>query len=84
MIGVDTRFSGNRFGGDLLVDGLSRIARTVDDIGIAVVMLDVLDCGCPELVQKRLKLYMSYGFAALPSQPLRLFLPISVVRQILD
>ncbi|MFY9290257.1 MAG: GNAT family N-acetyltransferase [Methylorubrum rhodinum] len=84
MIGVDTRFAGNRFGGDLLVDGLSRIARTADDIGIAVVMLDVLDCGCPELVQKRLKLYMSYGFVALPSQPLRLFLPISVVRQILD
>lgn len=75
MIGVDTRFAGNRFGVDLLVDSLSRIAA---------VMLDVLDCGCPEFVQKRFKLYTGYGFVALSSQSLRLFLPISVVRQILN
>lgn len=84
MIGVDTRFAGNGFGGDLLVDALSRIARAADEVGIAVVMLDVLDCGDPELVEKRLKLYTSYGFAPLPSQPLRLFLPIATVRQLVS
>lgn len=80
MIGVDQKFSGKGFGGDLLVDALTRIARAADDLGIAVVMLDVLDCGDPELVAKRVKLYQSYGFTPLPSRPLRLFLPLATVR----
>lgn len=83
MIGVDARFAGHGFGGDLLVDSLSRVARAADAIGIAVVMLDVLDCGRPEFVEKRLKLYTGYGFTPLPSQPLRLFLPIGTVRHLL-
>lgn len=80
MIGVDVRFAGHGYGGDLLVDGLKRIYRASKAMGIAVVMLDVLDCGAPDLVAKRLKLYMDYGFAPLPSNPLRLFLPLSAVR----
>jgi ribosomal protein S18 acetylase RimI-like enzyme len=83
MIGVDARYAGQGFGGDLLVDGLRRIARAADAIGIAVVMLDVLDCGQPELVARRVKLYSGYGFAPLPSQPLRLFLPIGTMRRLL-
>ena len=83
MIGVDTRFAGRGFGGDLLVDGLGRIARAADDLGIAVVMLDVLDCGNPKRVARRLKLYSGYGFMPLPSRPLRLFLPIATVRALL-
>ena len=80
MIGVDLKFDGHGYGGDLLIDALSRIARVADDMGIAVVMLDVLDCGNTERVGKLLKLYMSYGFAPLPSNPLRLFLPLATVR----
>ena len=80
MIGVDTKFAGKGYGGDLLIDVLSRIARAADDIGIAVVMLDVLDCGNAELIEKGLKLYTSYGFSPLPSNPLRLFLPLATVR----
>jgi GNAT superfamily N-acetyltransferase len=83
MIGVDQKFAGNGFGGDLLVDALTRITRAADDLGISVVMLDVLDCGIPELVAKRLNLYLSYGFAPLPSQPLRLYLPLATVRELL-
>lgn len=83
MIGVDTRFAGKGYGGDLLADALTRIARAADDVGIAVVMLDVLDCGDAALVQRRLKLYTGYGFAPLPSQPLRLFLPLATVRDLL-
>ena len=80
MIGVDSRFAGKGFGGDLLVDALMRIARIADEIGIAVVMLDVLDCGNSSLVKRRKELYESYGFAALPSDGPRLFLPIDTVR----
>ena len=83
MIGIDTRYAGRGFGGDLLVDALSRIVEAAEAIGIAMVMLDVLDCGTPELVERRLKLYRGYGFEPLPSQPLRLFLPIATVRQLI-
>jgi len=71
-------------GGDLLVDCLRRLTRAADAMGIAVVMLDVLDCGDMEKVDKRGALYASYGFEPLPSNPLRLFLPIATVRKLVS
>lgn len=82
MIGVDSRFQGRGYGGDLLVDCLTRLAGAADALGIALVMLDVLDCGDPDKVAKRLALYTSYGFAPLPSNGLRLFLPMGTVRML--
>ena len=83
MIGVDQRFAGRGYGGDLLIDALARIAHAAGDLGIAVVMLDVLDCGNPERVERRKRLYASYGFAPLQSNELRLFLPLATVRELL-
>lgn len=80
MIGVDSRFQGQGYGGDLLIDCLARLAGAADTLGIAVIMLDVLDCGDPDKVEKRLALYTSYGFEPLPSNGLRLFLPMATVR----
>ncbi|MBN8646408.1 MAG: GNAT family N-acetyltransferase [Caulobacterales bacterium] len=82
MIGRDIRFAKGGFGGDLLVDCLKRIFNVSEQLGIAVVILDVLDCGNPKLVAKRLELYNSYGFMPLPSQPLRLFLPVYTIRKL--
>ena len=84
MIGVDQQFSGHGFGGVLLADALTRISRAADEIGIAVVILDVLDCGSPELVARRKKLYLGYGFKPLLSNELRLFLPVGTVRTLLQ
>lgn len=83
MIGVDRRFRGRGHGGDLLVNCLVRLAHAADALGIAVVMLDVLDCGDPKQVANRRALYTSYGFQPLPSHPLRLFLPMATVRALL-
>jgi ribosomal protein S18 acetylase RimI-like enzyme len=83
MIGVDARHQGRGYGGDLLVDALTRIAQAADAIGIAVVILDVLDDGGLEQVARRKALYESYGFQPLPSRPLRLFLPLATVRQLI-
>jgi ribosomal protein S18 acetylase RimI-like enzyme len=80
MIGVDQRFAGRGYGGDLLVDALKRIARAADALGIAVVMLDVLDDGDEGRIARRKALYEGYGFSALPSNPLRLYLPVATVR----
>ena len=83
MIGVDLRHQGKGFGGDLLVDCLGRIASAAEDIGIKVVLLDVLDCGDPVLTQRRRALYANYGFAPFPSNDLRMFLPMSDVQALL-
>ena len=80
MIGVDLRHQGKGFGGDLLVDCLRRIARAAEDIGIRVVLLDVLDCGDTALTERRKALYASYGFMPLSSNDLRMFLPMSDVQ----
>lgn len=83
MIGVDRRFSGHGYGGDLLADCLKRIVRAGDELGVAVVMLDVLDDGNVALVDKRKRLYASYGFAPLPSNAMRLFLPIATIKPLI-
>ena len=81
MIGVDSRFQGRGYGGDLLTDVLTRVARASDKIGIAVVILDILDCGNPDAVARRKRLYEGYGFQSLASRPSRLFLPVATFRQ---
>lgn len=84
MIGVDARFQGKGYGGVLLIDALKRLLGASETLGLAVVMLDVLDCGDIDRVQKRVDLYKGYGFAPLASIPLRLFLPIATVRKMVE
>jgi len=79
MIGVDLHHQGKGFGGDLLVDCLRRIAGAAEDIGIGVVLLDVLDCGDPARTERRKRLYAGYGFAPFPSNDLRMYLPMNDV-----
>lgn len=81
MIGIDSRFQGRGYGGDLLTDALIRVARASDQIGIAVVILDIIDCGNPDAVARRKRLYEGYGFRSLASRPSRLFLPVATFRQ---
>lgn len=84
MIGVDTRYAGHGYGGDLLADALLRVSQAAVNVGIAVVVLDVLDDGNPDLVARRKALYAEYGFEPLPSDPLRMFLPMATVRKLLE
>ena len=83
MIGRDVRFSGAGFGADLLVDALRRIAQAADSLGIAIALLDVLDCGDPHRTARRQVLYESYGFQPLSSNPNRLFLPLKAIRELI-
>lgn len=83
MIGVDVRYAGKGYGGDLLADALSRIAVASESLGIAIVILDVFDDGQPEMIARRKSLYESYGFTPLQSHPLRLFLPVATIRKLL-
>jgi GNAT superfamily N-acetyltransferase len=82
MIGVDRRFAGRGYGGDLLADCLMRIERIADQLGVAVIMLDVLDCGDAGVMEKRKRLYAGYGFMPLLTNDTRLFLPLATVKRL--
>lgn len=83
MMGVDTRFAGRGYGKDLLMDALLRIHRLSREIGTAVVMLDILDCGDPEKLERRRALYVRLGFMPLQANPNRLYLPIATIGKLL-
>jgi GNAT superfamily N-acetyltransferase len=83
MIGVDRRVQGRGLGRDLLVDSLWRIVEAERSVGIALVLIDVLDCGDAVQVTRRKDFYLRHGFAELPGQPLRLFLPIATLRELI-
>lgn len=76
MIAVDQRFAGKGYGSDLLVDALLRIKTASKSLGIAIVVLDILDCGDPQKIQLRKALYKKFGFQPFPSNPMRYFLPV--------
>jgi len=84
MIGIDQKYQSQGFGGAILAEALSKISAAADTIGIKVVLLDILDCGNPDLVERRRALYLRYGFLPLPGQALRYFIPIATVRLILE
>jgi hypothetical protein len=63
-----------------LADCLKRIVAVADRVGIAVVILDVFDCGNVEKARRRAASYAGYGFQPLPSMPLRMFLPVATIR----
>lgn len=83
MVGRDGRCKGGGYGGDLLADCLKRIAQIADQIGVAVVLLDILECGDEEKTRRRVELYAGYGFQSLPSMPMRMFLPVATIKSLL-
>lgn len=84
MIGRDEKYKGGGYGGDLLVDCLKRIAGIAEQIGTAVVLLDVLECGDAEKTKRRVDLYTGYGFQPLASNPMRMFLPVATIKGLLE
>ena len=81
MLGVDLSVRGRGLGKVLLADALKRIALISEQLGIAAMVLDILDDGDRAAVARRWAFYESFGFTAFPSQPMRLFLPTRTVRE---
>jgi GNAT superfamily N-acetyltransferase len=84
MIAVDQRYAGRGHGGELLADGLERVTVAAESIGIAIVLLDILDDGNTELIARRRALYRTFGFAPLPAMPNRMLLPVDSIRAMLN
>lgn len=83
MMGVDSSRQGEGIGTLILADALRRIERGSESVKTAVVLLDVVDCGDAERVKRRKQFYEKFGFEPLPSQPMRLFLPVASIKNAL-
>ena len=81
MIAVDRRQQGEGIGRILLADALARAASAAEQVGIRVVVLDIIEDGGNELTEKRRAFYTAMGFQPLPGRPLRMFIGIETVRR---
>jgi ribosomal protein S18 acetylase RimI-like enzyme len=62
FLGVDQRWQGQGIGKMLLADALRRSLAASRQVGSFCVVLDVLDDGDPEKLEKRVELYEGVGF----------------------
>lgn len=79
MFGVDRKAQKQGLGRVLLADALNRAATVSRRIGLAVVVLDVLDDGDEKAVEQRHRFYEKAGFIAFPSRPSRMFIPMGTI-----
>lgn len=80
MIAVDRRYQGQGLGRFLLADALKRSVAASVQIGVKAVVLDVIDDGGPDVVERRRQFYAAMGFQSFPSLPSRMFILVGTVR----
>ena len=71
-LAVDRSYQGQGLGAVLIADALHRIALASQVMAVYAVMVDALNETAAEF-------YRQFGFIPLPSQPLKLFLPMDTV-----
>jgi GNAT superfamily N-acetyltransferase len=71
-LAVDRSYQGQGLGAVLIADALQRIALAGQVMAVYAVMVDALNETAAEF-------YRQFGFIPLPSQPLKLFLPMDTV-----
>ena len=80
MIAVDQSRQGMGLGSDLAVDALNRARRASSEMGIKLVVLDVIDDGGDEAFTRRMEFYRRLGFQSLRDRPERMFISIDSIR----
>lgn len=75
-LAVDSRWRGQRLGEHLLLDAMSRVLEQSESLAIAALVVDARD-------SEAAAFYAHYDFIAFPTTPLRLFLPMKTLRQLL-
>jgi GNAT superfamily N-acetyltransferase len=76
-LAVDRSYHGQGFGAVLIADALQRIALAGQVMAVYAAVVDALD-------ESAAAFYRQFGFISLPSQPLKLFLPMDTVTRSLD
>ncbi|MGB5465089.1 MAG: GNAT family N-acetyltransferase [Sedimenticolaceae bacterium] len=76
-LAVDKSYQGQGLGAVLIADALQRIALASQVMAVYAVVVDALNESAAEF-------YRQFGFIPLPSQPLKLFLPMDTVTESVD
>ncbi|MCC7420864.1 MAG: GNAT family N-acetyltransferase [Planctomycetaceae bacterium] len=71
-LAVDQAFQSQGYGGSLLVEAMRRVAQTASLVGVAGLFVDAKD-------ERAAQFYSHFGFVALRSNPLKLYLPIGTL-----
>ena len=74
-LAVDSHFRGNKIGTFLLLDALKRSLAVSHQIGIVAIIVDAKD-------EVAVDFYKHFGFISFPENTHRLFLPLSIIKQL--
>ena len=80
MIAVDKRRQGMGLGSDLAVDALGRALTVAGEVGLKLVVLDVIDDDGEDVFARRREFYRRLGFQSLEDHPERMFIAIGTIR----
>ena len=80
MIAVDKSQQGKGLGTDLLIDALLRAYRVSKEVGLNLVVLDVIDDGGDSAFHRRKEFYRRMGFESFSDHPQRMFITIGTIR----
>ncbi len=80
MIAVDITQQGKGLGTDLVMDALLRARDVADQVGLKLIILDVINDGGEAVFERRKAFYQRMGFESLPDHPERMFITIDTVR----
>ena len=84
MIAVDRRWQGRGLGSDLVIDALGRARGVAGEVGLKLVVLDVIGNGGKEAFARRMEFYRRLGFRSFQDRPERMFITIDTVRAMLE
>jgi GNAT superfamily N-acetyltransferase len=76
-LAVDQRFQGQSVGAWLLFDALEKVWLIHQQVGVNLIIVDALH-------ERAAQFYQKYGFEPFADQPLRLFLPVATIGDILS
>ena len=80
MIAVDRSRQGKGLGSDLAVDALARALNVAGEVGLKLVILDVIGDGGNEAFARRMEFYRRLGFRSFQDRPERMFITIDTIR----
>ncbi len=80
MIAGDGRRRGMGLGSDLAVDALGRELNVASEVGLKLVVLDVIDDGGEEIFARRMEFCRRLGFRSLEGRPGRMCITIDTIR----
>ena len=80
MIAVDRSWQGKGLGSDLAVDALGRARNVAGEVGLELVILDVIGDGGNEAFARRMEFYRRLGFRSFQDRPERMFIALDTIR----